>query len=442
MTRVLNLIKTPLFSILVILLVILVLPEKSFAGNGTFTSGDGINGKFDFCVQVRFNATPAQLENIRQALSRASEVLADATDGHHRFGNVNILNNDTSATTSTEINTGTFVEPSRLTVNEYLDRWLEGVARPRVSQRTADGYAGLMDRYIRKSIGRKRLDQLQALDIQIVYSEMLGRGLSARVVRHTHSALHNALKQAVKWGMITRNPSDLVELPKVPYKERRGLSPDEAQKFLKVASVMKHGLIFEFALLSGMRPEEYLGLQWSDIDFERGTVQVRRALVRHRKSWSFEEPKTVRSRRTVFLPPQLLYELVAHKRKQAVDRLKLGADWQALDLVFCSEGGTPLSIPNLTYRYFRPILTKAKLPQIRLYDLRHTCATLLLIAEENPKVVSERLGHSTIVLTLDTYSHVLPTMQQSATTRLEKLLYKKGGSQSSDASVLEVNTGS
>jgi integrase len=100
-------------------------------------------------------------------------------------------------------------------------------------------------------------------------------------------------------------------------------------------------------------------------------------------------------------------------------------------LIFCSEQGTPLSIPNLTYRYFPPILVRAELPQIRLYDLRHTCATLLLIAEENPKVVSERLGHSTIVLTLDTYSHVLPTMQQGATARLEKLLYKKGVAKSS-----------
>src|SRR5437588_10397540 len=106
--------------------------------------------------------------------------------------------------------------------------------------------------------------------------------------------------------------------------------------------------------------------------------------------------------------------------------MKLGAAWQAFDLVFCSAEGTPHSIPNLTYRYFRPILEKAELPRIRLYDLRHTCATLLLMAEENPKVVSERLGHSTIVLTLDTYSHVLPTMQQQASERLDKLLNSAG----------------
>ena len=322
---------------------------------------------------------------------------------------------------------GIFVEPSTLTVNEYLTKWPEAAARPRVSRRTADGYAGLLERYIRGPLGLRRLDKLQPLDTQKVYGEMRARGLSARVVRHTHSALHNALKQACKWGLIARNPSDLVELPKVPRKERRVLSPDEAADFLKAAAVMPHSLIFEFALITGMRPEEYLALQWADVDMTTGAAQIRRALVRHKKSWSFEEPKTARSRRTVFLPAPLLRKLAAHKRDQAATRLKLGAAWHAHDLVFCSEEGTPLSIPNLTCRYFRPILTKAKLPRIRLYDLRHTCATLLLMAEENPKVVSERLGHSTIVLTLDTYSHVLPTMQQQATARLEKLLYCKGG---------------
>lgn len=205
---------------------------------------------------------------------------------------------------------------------------------------------------------------------------------------------------------------------------------------MKAAAVMPHGLIFEFALLSGMRLEEYLALQWSDVDLERGTAQIRRALIRHKKGWSFEQPKTARSRRTISLPAPLLKRLVAHKRKQAEERLKLGAAWQAHDLIFCSEEGMPLSIPNLTYRYFRPILTKANLPRIRLYDLRHSCATLLLIAEENPKVVSERLGHSTIVLTLDTYSHVLPMMQQKAATKLEKMLYGKG-----DAEDLQQSTG-
>jgi integrase len=197
----------------------------------------------------------------------------------------------------------------------------------------------------------------------------------------------------------------------VPHKEYRVLSPEEAARFLKVAATKPHGLIFELALWTGMRPEEYLALQWSDIDLSKGTARIRRALVRHKKTVQFEEPKTARSRRTVYLPQPIAQKLKAHKRKQGAEKLKFKGTWGPYDLVFCSVEGTPLSIPNLTYRYFRPILTAAGLPQIRLYDLRHSCATLLLVADENPKVVSERLGHSTVVLTLDTYSHVIPTMQ-------------------------------
>ncbi|MBI3649625.1 MAG: site-specific integrase [Acidobacteria bacterium] len=328
-----------------------------------------------------------------------------------------------------EIDLGVFVEPSAMSLSEYVDKWLKVAARPRVSPRTADGYEALLRRYILEPLGIKRLDSLKALDIQRVYGDMQMRGLSARIIRHTQSALHNALKQAVKWGMLSRNPSEYVELPKVPHKERRVLSPNEAMRFLKTANEMPYGLMFEFALITGMRPEEYLALKWSDVDFERGTVTVQRALVRHKKNWSFRDTKTSRSRRKVPLPAQLLQKLGKHKRNQFEARMKIAPVWQANDLIFCSETGTPLIIPNLTYRYFRPILEKAELPQIRLYDLRHSCATLLLMADENPKVVSERLGHSTIVLTLDTYSHVLPTMQQQATVKLEKMLYSEAGTQ-------------
>ncbi|MGH9897735.1 MAG: site-specific integrase, partial [Pyrinomonadaceae bacterium] len=219
------------------------------------------------------------------------------------------------------------------------------------------------------------------------------------------------------------------------------LSPEEAARFLKMAATKSHGLIFELALWTGMRPEEYLALQWSDVDFNRGTAKIRRALVRHKKTVQFEEPKTARSRRTVYLPEPLVQKLKAHKRKQAAEKLKFKGTWGPFDLVFCSVEGTPLSIPNITYRYFRPILKAVELPQIRLYDLRHSCATLLLVAEENPKVVSERLGHSTVVLTLDTYSHVIPTMQQGARKRLEKLLYSKRNARSSYTKVTQTKTG-
>jgi integrase len=174
-----------------------------------------------------------------------------------------------------------------------------------------------------------------------------------------------------------------------------------------------------------MRPEEYLALKWSDLDLHAGSATVRRTLVwRKGGGWYFGEPKTSRSRRTIPLPMSLVGALTDHRRKQGESRLKKGSDYQNNELVFATGEGTPILLRNLVRRHFRPVLTNAKLAQsLRLYDLRHSCATLLLSAGENPKVVSERLGHASIVLTLDTYSHVLPSMQQAATEKLERILY-------------------
>ena len=318
---------------------------------------------------------------------------------------------------------GTYVDTPTVSLNEYFDRWLETVSRIRTSEVTSSGHESKYNRYFRKTIGYKRLDKLTIFDIQKVYADILKRGLSPQTLRDGHRVLSCALKQAVKWNLLSRNPAEYVELPKVSRIERRVLNAEECRRFMTASEEIKHGLVFEFALLTGMRPEEFLAIQWGDIDFERSSVQVRRALVRHKKKWSFNEPKTSRSRRTVIIPKPLVHKLIKHKSEQIIQKLNAKQLWENNDLVFCGEYGTPLSIPNLTYRYFRPILQKAELPQIRLYDLRHTHATLLLTAEENPKVVAERLGHSTIVLTLDTYSHVLPTMQKNATDKLEKMLF-------------------
>jgi integrase len=174
-----------------------------------------------------------------------------------------------------------------------------------------------------------------------------------------------------------------------------------------------------------MRPEEYLAVQWKDIDLETGGLSVRRALVWNRRGggYRFEEPKTSKSRRSIPLSNSVVSALKVYRRTQLEQRMKLGSDYANLDLVFATELGTPISSKNLRDRHFKPLMTKAGLPEIRLYDLRHTTATLLLSAGENPKVVSERLGHASIVLTLDTYSHVLPTMQREATNKIEKLMF-------------------
>lgn len=188
--------------------------------------------------------------------------------------------------------------------------------------------------------------------------------------------------------------------------------------------------MFEFALLTGMRPEEYLSIRWADLDLKKGIVFVQRALIwRKGGGYKFSETKTKKSRRSIPLTPGLAAKLKKHRKQQLEQRMKLGKAYTNLDLVFATEIGTPINYRNLTLRYYDKILESAKLHEkgFVLYSLRHTCATLLLACGENPKVVSERLGHSGVKMTLDTYSHVLPDMQQKASERLNNLLYQKTG---------------
>lgn len=254
---------------------------------------------------------------------------------------------------------------------------------------------------------------------------MTERDLSPRTVRYTHTILSSALKQAVRWNMLVRNPCVGVDLPRMKHKEMQALLPEEVGRFLSKAMEDEYGVVFAFALATGMRPEEYLALKWTDIDLEARTAVVTRTLVwRKGGGWCLGEPKTTRSRRTVPFPESIAKTMKTYKSKQAETKLRLGASYACENLVFCTCEGKPLNLRNLTQRHFKPILKRAGLPEsFRLYDLRHTCATLLLGANEHPKIVSERLGHASITLTLDTYSHVLPSMQQGASDKLERILY-------------------
>jgi integrase len=307
------------------------------------------------------------------------------------------------------------------TLNEYLDSWL---AAHEVSPRTIEDYTGLLAHHVRPMLGMKKLSSIRPLDVQQVVNAMAAKKLSPRTIRYAIAVLCHALKQAVRWGVILKNPAEELQLPKQTRREMKCLTPKQAKQFLRFARRDKYGVLFELALVTGMRPEEYLGLQWGDVDLEKKVVTIQRTLVwrRQKVGWYFGEPKTNKSRRTIPFTERLAKDLARCRRKQNERRLKLGSKWTSLNLVFPSDVGTPLSVRNLDRRHFKEILIAAKLPDIRLYDLRHTCATLLLAAGENPKVVSERLGHSSVVLTLDCYTHVLPTMQEDATRRLASLL--------------------
>ncbi|MBA3769467.1 MAG: site-specific integrase [Blastocatellia bacterium] len=319
---------------------------------------------------------------------------------------------------------GTFVTPTSESVSKFLDRWLKDVAKNKLRKRTFEGYESLINSHVRKQIGTKRLSDIQPYDIQRLYGGMKTAGYSSKTVRHVHNILSPAFKQAVRWKMIFQNPCDLSQLPRLEKKEMRCLTPGEVMIFLEAARGDRYYTAFILAMETGMTPEEYLGLQWQDIDFGQKTLSVRRALIVNKGGgFYFEEPKTKQSRRSIPLSDNAIAALKSHRRGQLEEAMAIRDAYQAGDLVFATRIGTPIQHRNFERRHFAAIRDKTNLPKIRLYDLRHTTVTLLLSAGENPKVVSERLGHASIVLTLDTYSHVLPTMQKEATAKIERLMF-------------------
>jgi integrase len=234
--------------------------------------------------------------------------------------------------------------------------------------------------------------------------------------------LHKAFNDAERLRVVGRNVTKLVNVPRMAEAEIHPLSAEEARRLLDVASSERIYALYALALSSGMRESELLGLQWSEVDFDRNLVRVRWQLQREDGHWAWKPPKTKRSRRQIALASSSMQALRAHKDRQDTERATQGRLWEDHELVFCTRHGRPLSARNLLRRY-KELLKKGGLPDIRFHDLRHTAATLLLAGKVNPKVVSEMLGHASIAITLDIYSHVLPDMQQDAATTLERTLF-------------------
>jgi integrase len=320
----------------------------------------------------------------------------------------------------------------KTTLGDHLDSWLKSTAKPRVSNTTFAGYEQQL-KIVKNTVGKIRLTDLQPEHIQDLYAS-----LSPSVARHVHAPLRSALSQAVKSNLIHTNPCDAIDLPRHKAREIQCLTSEQASRLIAVQTVTrtepdgrivtvenKHRVLFAFMLATGARPSECFAVRWSDIDFDRATVTIQRSVEWLNKkqggSWYFKETKTKSSRRCVPLPASMLQQLREHRAAQNEALLKRGI---RTELVFASSDGTPLQRRNLSRRYFKPALRATGLPEnLSLYALRHTCATLLLQANVHPKIVAERLGHSSVTLTMDVYSHVLPTMQTEATTHLERMLY-------------------
>ncbi|HET8548063.1 MAG TPA: site-specific integrase, partial [Bryobacteraceae bacterium] len=273
-------------------------------------------------------------------------------------------------------------------------------------------------------LGQRPLAQITPLDIQTLYRELQSKELSARTVRYTHAVLRSALAQAVKWRLLSANPADAVELPKQSRNEIHVLSAEQTRTFLEAAGTDRLGSLFALAATSGLRPSEYLALKWTDFDEVGCTVRIVRTLEwLHGGGWQFADVKRPKSRRTVKLHSAVVAALVQHRVKQSELRAAAGERWAEHDLIFTNRTGGPLDERNLAQQDFVRILKAAGLPTtFRLYDLRHTAATLALAAGVPPKIVSEMLGHASAAFTRDVYSHVLPHMQDSAVEKVEDLL--------------------
>jgi integrase len=305
-------------------------------------------------------------------------------------------------------NQGLVFDAVSQTVGEYMEQWLQTSARGSVRESTYESYRNQVRRYVVPAIGRVKLKRLSAMQIQGMYRAMLDRGLSPRTVQYTHAVLHRALRQAVRWGLVPRNVSEDVDRPRLRREEIQPLNRHQARHLLNTAgeSGDRFEALYVLALHTGMRPGELLGLKWEDVNFDEGGLQLNRALA----GKNLTAPKTKRSRRRIDLSTASIAALKAHRKRQLEERMQKAGLWRDHGLVFPSTVGTPLFHRNVV-RAFKDLLKRAGLPQsTRLYDLRHTCATLLLGSNVHPKYVQELLGHASIALTLDTYSHVLKGM--------------------------------
>lgn len=316
---------------------------------------------------------------------------------------------------------GLVFDAGGLTLGSYLDRWLANI-RDTVRQRTWERYEQIARMHLKPAFGKKKLKNLTPTHVRSLYREKLDSGLASRTVQYIHVTLHKALKDAVSDGLIPRNVAEAIKAPRPKKKEINPLNPEQARAFLEAARGVRFEALYVLAVHCGLREGELLGLDWDDIDFEADTLSVRRTLSETRTGHIFEAPKNGKGR-SIKLTQGAADALRSHRKQQNEERLRVGSNWEDHGLVFPSQKGTTMNAKNLTARSFKPILKRTGLPRsVRLHDLRHTCATVLLSRGVHPKFVQELLGHANISITLDTYSHVLPSMGNQTAAAMEEAL--------------------
>jgi integrase len=339
-----------------------------------------------------------------------------------------------------EISQGIFIEPTKISVGEWFDTWLKEYKQPPIIKlSTYVSYEMFIRAHLKPILGCLLLKDLRPEHLQKFYNDKFrnGRvdgkgGLSAKTLHNLHNMIHEGLEQAVKNNLIMRNVSKATTLPKRSKKEIRVLTLAEQKKFMKALSKERLNTAFILCLGSGLRLGELLALKWEDVNLDDGIIKVRKTLNRlktldegssTKTKLIFQDPKTEKGRRNIPIPENIITELKAHRARQRQEKIAFGGEFNELNLVFCSEAGTPLE-PRSFIRKLHSIIEKSSIDHTNVHALRHTFATRLLEANEHPKVVQEMLGHANIAMTLDTYSHVMPEVKKAAAQKLNALFEK------------------
>ena len=308
------------------------------------------------------------------------------------------------------------------TVAGFAVEWLAAI-RTTIRPSTHRRYEGVLRVNVLPTLGKIRLSRLQPGHLQTLYADRLDSGLSAQTVVHMHRVVRTMLKRATQWGSVARNVADLVSPPKVPHREMITLSAEESRALLTAAQGTRLEALWWIAIGTGLRSGEVLALRWSDIDFDSRRLHVRYTLHRQRASYSLEEPKTDRSRRTISLSTSILSRLQQHRSGQNVERLAIGPAWNDEDFVFTNRFGDPLNVSNMPRQEMKPLLVKAGLSdKVRFHDLRHTAISLALASSTAPTDVMQMAGHSSVALTLSRYAHALPGAERRATEAIDAAL--------------------
>ena len=323
----------------------------------------------------------------------------------------------------TEVEQGKLTQKNNKTVGTWMDEWLTNYL-PNIEETTRIGYKTKIRCYIKPALGDIRIQALRTEHVQQMINDMMMKGLSPKNIRDTFNNLNAAMKKAVKLRLIPYNPCEAAELPKLKKYRADVYSPEMIHQLLEKATDTDMYLPIFLLVMVGLRRGELLALRWSDIDFENNILSVRHNLVNGENGYIIKAPKSEAGVRNIHLGGDVMSVLKTARMGYMKARLSYGAGFQDLDFVICQEDGSPYHPDSMSQKW-RRFLAANNLPKIRLHDLRHSNATALIQAGVSPKVVQQRLGHSDVNITLNTYTHVLPQMDMEAAEKLDELVLKR-----------------